>query len=148
MFIALDWVRKDSNDCIQPRFIHMVEGWHRSLKASVMLHNNAKWVDALPTVLLGLRTSVKGDTGATAAELVYGPTPTNRRIFPQWRHVARPEILRRKISRNHAEGPTSTKHHGTPKVFIHKNLFTSILVPIKLENHSIRRTILTSRHDK
>ncbi|XP_053995682.1 uncharacterized protein LOC128885608 [Hylaeus anthracinus] len=52
----------------------MVERWHRSLKASLMCHNNNEWLDILPTVLLGLRTSVKKDIGATAAELVYGTT--------------------------------------------------------------------------
>jgi len=37
----------------------MVERWHRSLKASIMCHGNNEWVDVLPTVLLGLRTSFK-----------------------------------------------------------------------------------------
>ena len=32
------------------------------------------WADALPLVLLGIRTSLKADIGCTAAELVYGTT--------------------------------------------------------------------------
>jgi len=52
----------------------MEERWHRSLKASIMCHDNNEWVDVLPTVLLGLRTSFKEDLKGTVAEMVYGTT--------------------------------------------------------------------------
>lgn len=39
-----------------------------------MCHGTKEWVDILPTVLLGLRTSLKEDIQATTAELVYGTT--------------------------------------------------------------------------
>ncbi|XP_076390586.1 uncharacterized protein LOC143265001 [Megachile rotundata] len=50
----------------------MVERWHRSLKTAIMCHAKSNWVEILPTVLLGLRSSFKEDIGATAAELLYG----------------------------------------------------------------------------
>ncbi|KMQ85902.1 pol polyprotein [Lasius niger] len=50
----------------------MVKRFHRSLKSAVRCHATTEWVDVLPTVLLGLRASVKEDLKASAAELVYG----------------------------------------------------------------------------
>ncbi|KAF4514259.1 UNVERIFIED_CONTAM: hypothetical protein B566_EDAN019547 [Ephemera danica] len=50
----------------------MVERLHRTLKAALMCHQPDTWTEALPLVLLGLRTALKPDIKATAAELVYG----------------------------------------------------------------------------
>ncbi|GFV22110.1 transposon Ty3-I Gag-Pol polyprotein [Trichonephila clavipes] len=36
------------------------------------LHENIKWTETLPAVLLGLRVAVKPDINASSAELVYG----------------------------------------------------------------------------
>ncbi|CAG4970963.1 unnamed protein product [Colias eurytheme] len=48
-----------------------VERWHRTLKAALMARLNCNsWVDEL--LLLGLRTTVKLDTGVTAAQMIYG----------------------------------------------------------------------------
>jgi len=52
----------------------MIERWHRTLKTAIICQNNHEWVDVLPTVLLGLRTSIKDDINASAAELLYGTT--------------------------------------------------------------------------
>ncbi|GFU27692.1 hypothetical protein TNCV_515871 [Trichonephila clavipes] len=37
-----------------------------------MAHENIKWTETLPAVLLGLRVAVKSDINASSAELVYG----------------------------------------------------------------------------
>ncbi|XP_068627447.1 uncharacterized protein [Battus philenor] len=52
----------------------MVERLHRQLKAAIMCHQNTGWTEALPLVLLGIRTAWKEDIKASAAELVYGET--------------------------------------------------------------------------
>nr|XP_050029947.1 uncharacterized protein LOC126525987 [Dermacentor andersoni] len=52
----------------------MVERFHRQLKAALMASEHDSWVEALPIVLLGTRTSCKADIGCSAAELVYGTT--------------------------------------------------------------------------
>lgn len=53
----------------------MVERFHRQLKSALKGHPHQNhWTDALPLVLLGIRTSLKEDIGCTAAELVYGST--------------------------------------------------------------------------
>ena len=53
----------------------MVECFHRQLKCALKAQTNANsWMDVLPLVLLGIRTSLKEDISSTAAELVYGTT--------------------------------------------------------------------------
>ncbi|XP_011059853.1 PREDICTED: uncharacterized protein LOC105149263 [Acromyrmex echinatior] len=52
----------------------IIERWHRSLKTALMCHGETQWTDTLPVVLLGLRTCLKEDLGASVAELVYGIT--------------------------------------------------------------------------
>lgn len=54
----------------------LVERWHRILKTALMCHDASKWTDVLPTVLLGLRTHVRIDTGVSPAEFLYGTTLT------------------------------------------------------------------------
>ncbi len=53
----------------------MVERFHRQLKAALKAQPYPdRWMEALPTVLLGIRTAVKRDISCTSAELVYGTT--------------------------------------------------------------------------
>jgi hypothetical protein len=48
-----------------------VERFHRTLKAAIMCHADQQWAEALPLVLLGIRTAFKEDLQASVAELVY-----------------------------------------------------------------------------
>ena len=51
----------------------MVERFHRDLKVSLRSRcTNSSWMDQLPWVLLGLRTSIKQPIGTSSAEMVYG----------------------------------------------------------------------------
>ncbi|XP_045764373.1 uncharacterized protein LOC123869707 [Maniola jurtina] len=50
----------------------IIERLHRQLKAAIMCHTSSQWTEALPVVLLGMRSSWKEDIQATPAELVYG----------------------------------------------------------------------------
>ncbi|KAI5755581.1 hypothetical protein M8J77_018107 [Diaphorina citri] len=49
-----------------------IERFHRTLKAAIMSRENPNWTEVLPTVLLGLRMTLKEDLKTTPAELVYG----------------------------------------------------------------------------
>ncbi|GFT66163.1 e3 ubiquitin-protein ligase rififylin [Nephila pilipes] len=49
-----------------------IERWHRTLKASIMCHENESWTRSLPIILLGLRTTWRADFQSTPAELLYG----------------------------------------------------------------------------
>lgn len=50
----------------------IVERLHRQLKAAIMCHASSQWTEALPLVLLGMRSSWKEDLRSSPAELVYG----------------------------------------------------------------------------
>ncbi|KAL1446799.1 hypothetical protein WDU94_010884 [Cyamophila willieti] len=54
-----------------PQANGMIERWHRTLKSALSCHNST-WPEALPMVLLGLRSTYKADLNTTPAELVYG----------------------------------------------------------------------------
>ena len=53
----------------------MIERFHRQLKAAIKAYPSPdRWTEALPMVLLGIRTCLKSDLGCSTAELVYGTT--------------------------------------------------------------------------
>lgn len=55
-----------------PQANGMIERWHRTLKNAIRCYATKDWSFVLPLVLLGLRTTVKLDIGASPAELLYG----------------------------------------------------------------------------
>ena len=58
-----------------PQTNGMVERFHRQLKAALKAQTQPdSWMEALPLVLLGIRTALKEDISSTAAEMVYGTT--------------------------------------------------------------------------
>jgi len=50
----------------------MIERIHRQMKAAFMCHAGELWAEALPLVLLGIRSAWNEDLKASSAELVYG----------------------------------------------------------------------------
>ena len=58
-----------------PQSNGMVERFHRQLKAAIMAHEAPNpWTITLPSVLLGVRSTVKELLGRLAAEMIYGRT--------------------------------------------------------------------------
>ena len=57
-----------------PQCNGLVERFHRPLKAALCAQGNPSWTEALPLVLLGLRTVVKEDLSAAVSELAFGCT--------------------------------------------------------------------------
>lgn len=55
-----------------PRANGLVERFHRHLKASLKAVGSPNWIDAIPVVLLGVRSAVKLDIGLSPTELVFG----------------------------------------------------------------------------
>ena len=101
----------------------LVERWHRTLKSALICHGGQKWVEYLPTVLLGLRTSFKEDIKASAAEL-YG---TTLRVSGEFFDSEDPPIdleifiekLRLHMRQLRAQ---PTAHHIKPRLFQYKDL--------------------------
>ncbi|BES91401.1 Reverse transcriptase (RNA-dependent DNA polymerase) [Nesidiocoris tenuis] len=58
-----------------PQCNGLIERAHRTIKAALMCRlgdSRERWLEELPVILLGLRTTYKPDLGASPAELVYG----------------------------------------------------------------------------
>lgn len=49
-----------------------IERFHRTLKAALRAHSTIRWTEILPTILLGLRCTVRDDSNSSVAEMVYG----------------------------------------------------------------------------
>lgn len=103
----------------------MVERWHRTLKAALMCHAQS-WASALPLVLLGLRTVLKVDLGASTAELVYGEPLRLPAEFctdqTQPRHAELPYVLQAVREHMARLRPSAVSRHGTVSTFVHKDL--------------------------
>lgn len=102
----------------------ILERWHRTLKSAIMCHSKENWIEALPTVLLGLRTCFKEDLRSSPAEMLYG---TILRIpgefFIEDDLPQDPEIFVEKhriFMRNIKSQPTA--HHSKKTPFFHQNL--------------------------
>ena len=73
----------------------LIERFHRQLKTALKCQSiPSNWVSALSLILLGIRTSLKGDLRCSAAELVYGTTFRLPGQFPRMRaHLIQLDIL-------------------------------------------------------
>ena len=66
----------------------MIERVHRQIKAALKAKlEGPNWVDELPWVMLGIRTTPKEDLGVSAAELVYGAPLTVPGVFLQYKRT-------------------------------------------------------------
>ena len=66
-------VKLHHTSAYHPQANGMIERFHRTLKAALKSRlAGPNWVEELPWVLLGLRTTPKEDLGYSSAELVYG----------------------------------------------------------------------------
>ena len=104
----------------------LVERFHRQLKTALRAQPDvANWVDHLPMVLLGIRTTLKEDLPCTAAELVYGATLRLRGEFfdnsssndlDPVSYVARLKAIMQNLR------ATPPRHHSRHKAYFSKDL--------------------------
>ncbi|XP_043498407.1 uncharacterized protein LOC122521628 [Polistes fuscatus] len=103
-----------------------------------MCHGTQDWVDVLPVVLLGLRTSFKKDLRATAAELVYGTTlRLPGEFFLSDEPANDPQIFlkpfRERIRRVRSE---PAAHHSKARAFAHRTLHSCTHVFVRVGGSS------------
>ncbi|KAK3707420.1 hypothetical protein RRG08_034476 [Elysia crispata] len=118
----------------------MVERFHRSLKAALKARLlGPGWMDELPIVLLGIRSTWKEDLDAAPALLTYGtnlripgdffPSISAERISPGSTFVRDLQENFRKLS------PLSPVHHGTTKKYLPRDLMSAEQVYVRHDAH-------------
>ncbi|GBO41869.1 Transposon Ty3-G Gag-Pol polyprotein [Araneus ventricosus] len=109
-----------------PQSNGMIERLHRHLKSSLMAHENLKWTETLPVVLLGLRTAIKRDLNATSSQLVYGTTlrlPSDLlRDDSIVNSTATPTYVSNLILMMRKLNPTNPTYHGNDTFFVNPSL--------------------------
>lgn len=104
----------------------LVERFHRTLKQAIKCHNNARWTETLPIVLLGLRATFKEDLGGTCSEMVYGTSVALPGEFLQPSREGsqmNPAVFLQQLSSTmRMLAPTSTASHSRPSFFVHPSL--------------------------
>lgn len=127
----------------------LVERFHRQLKTSLKACKNpTNWSEALPLVLLGLRTVYKADLSSTPAELVYG---TTLRLPGEFFHTLEEDAvpdMQNYVSRLRttmkALRPPPTRQPLNRKVFMSKDLDTCTHVFVRRD---AMRTPLQAPYD-
>lgn len=135
----------------------IIERFHRQLKAAIRCHNTDRWTEVLPTVLLGIRASLKEDIQASPAEMLYG---TNLKLPGEMftnscSNFSLTDFVQELRQRMRNLRPIQTSHHSTTAVFISKPLLTASHVFVRKD--SVRKPLeqpyqgpfkVISRNDK
>jgi cleavage and polyadenylation specificity factor subunit 1 len=102
----------------------LVERFHRTLKVAIMCHVDQQWTEALPLVLLGIRTSFKEDLQASVAELVYVETfRISGELLTPSANPVDPALLITELCQHMAcLRPVLAARHASPAAFVHKDL--------------------------
>lgn len=117
-----------------PQSNGMIERYHRTLKAAIMSHENSNWVETIPIILLGLRSSYKPDIGATSAELVYGATLRlpGELIANEDNNLPQNEFVKQFTTAMREMQPTKVNHHNSKfKPFVSPDLAKATQVFIR-----------------
>ncbi|KAL7639599.1 UNVERIFIED_CONTAM: hypothetical protein RMT77_010100 [Armadillidium vulgare] len=139
-FMSLLGTSRIRTSAYHPAANGMVERFHRQPKASLAAHPcRERWTEALPFVLLGIRSAMKEDLQCTSAELVYG-SPLRLpgeffypSVFPAssdpYTSLSRP----RQCSTSWK--PSAPRTHARTHSFILKDLSTCTHAFIRLDAH-------------
>lgn len=117
-----------------PQANGQIERTHRQLKAAIMCHQNARRTEVLPIVLLGIRSSLKEDLQATAADLTYGtPLRLPGEFFISGGSTKpTPEFVTDLKTTMSKLRPTPTSNHSKGIVFVQQQLSTCSHVFVKV----------------
>ena len=120
-----------------PQANGLVERFHRSFKASLCARlTSPAWMDELPWVLLGLRTTPKDDLGASAAEMVYGaPLTVPGDLLAPTPQIHPGDHLQQLRNRVGALAPVPTASHGHSRVSVPAALATTPFVFLRRDGH-------------
>ncbi len=124
-----------------PQANGMVERLHRTVKAALKARlTGPNWIDELPWVLLGLRTTPKDDLKASPADLVYGsPLAVLGDFFQDSPQATVNEHLRQLREHVSDLSPVPTSHHGRPRANVMENLTNAKFVFVRRDLTRLKR---------
>ncbi|GBO01107.1 Transposon Ty3-G Gag-Pol polyprotein [Araneus ventricosus] len=100
-----------------------VERLHRQLKSAIRAHATERWTVVLPSILLGIRVSVKEPLNCSVAEMVYGtPITLPGEFFSVNKTLSTNDFLASLQQRMSSLRPIPMSQHCRKKVFVHKEL--------------------------
>src|SRR6201990_3294413 len=139
-FMSLLGTTRIRTSASHPAANGMVERFHRQLKASLAAHpRRERWTEALPFVLLGIRSAMKEDLQCTSAELVYGsPLRLPGEFFDPSKSLSPSDpftYLSRLRQCAIAWKPSVPRPHPHTYSFIPKDLATCTHVFVRLDSH-------------
>ncbi|GBO27474.1 Transposon Ty3-I Gag-Pol polyprotein [Araneus ventricosus] len=134
-----------------------IERIHRTLKAAIRAHDSIKWTQTLSTVLLGLRSALRGDTNYTIAQMVYGqPIRLPGEFFEKPKSILDTDTFAKELQKQmELLKPLDIRRHPSQKIFVHKDLHTCTHVSIRIDR--VRKPLeppydgpfpVVKRHDK
>ncbi|GBM98456.1 Gag-Pol polyprotein [Araneus ventricosus] len=100
-----------------------MERLHWQLKSAIWAHATERWTLVLPSILLGIRASVKEQLNCSVAEMVFGTLITlPGEFFSVNKTSLTNDFLASLQQRMSSLRPISTSQHCRRKVFVHKEL--------------------------
>ena len=109
-----------------PQANGLVERWHRTFKNAIKCNATNRWMEVLPTILLGLRSIILENLNASPAELVYGQ---NLRLPFHFFHTSKSNIksdphtfVERLKSIMNKLQPRQASNHDKQQIFIAKDM--------------------------
>ena len=139
-------IKAKTTTTYHPQANGMVERLHRQLKTALKARNSSpNWLDELPMVLLGIRSTWRADLDCAPIELVYGSTLRIPGEFlqPRHAHTITPDLpfLRHLQQTMRSIQPTQPRFHGNQNIHVLSSLASAKYVYVRkdLHKHPLQR---------
>lgn len=130
-------IKKIRTTSYHPQANGMVERWHRTMKTAIMARGHSRdWSHDLPTVLLGLRNTIRQDCNISAAQMVFGCNVRIPGIFfeDSKKNNVTPESFVEHLQRSIQNiKPIPSLRKSTQNTFVYKEMRTCDFVFVRTD---------------